>query len=43
MISQRSDEDGVWWWPVDDTKCWEGLHRWIDVPELVMNNVNVKK
>jgi FkbM family methyltransferase len=42
MISQRTDEDGVWWWPIEDTRCWEYLHRWIDVPELVMNNITVK-
>jgi FkbM family methyltransferase len=42
MISQRTDDDGVWWWPSNDTKCWDGLHRWIDVPDGVMEYVPEK-
>jgi FkbM family methyltransferase len=35
MIELR---EGVWW-PVQDTKCWENLHRWIDVPDILMQHV----
>lgn len=38
MIHER---DGIWW-PEHDTKCWEGLHRWIDVPDILMEHVHVK-
>jgi len=43
MLVQRTDDDGVWWWPEEDTKCWEGLHRWGDVPDIIMTHVNDKK
>lgn len=42
MIGQRTDESGTWWWPASDTNCWEGLHRWYDVPDLVMAHVPSK-
>ncbi len=40
---QRTAPDGsIWYWPENDTKCWEGLHRWIDVPDILMEHVPVK-
>lgn len=39
MIELR---DGGVWWPSHDTKCWDNLHRWFDVPDLLMEHVPVK-
>jgi len=42
MFSQRTDENGSWWWPNRDTSCWDGLHRWSDVPSIIMSHVDTK-
>jgi FkbM family methyltransferase len=42
MLVQKEDEAGTWWWPASDDKCWDGLHRWGDVPDLIMEHVPVK-
>lgn len=39
MIEFRN---GEYWWPSQDTKCWDNLHRWFDVPDIIMENVPVK-
>lgn len=35
----RRDSEGDWWWPEEDTKCWDDLHAWYDVPDIIMEHI----
>lgn len=42
-MEQRVSTDGSkWYWPIYDTKCWEDLHAWHDVPDIIMQHVDTK-